>query len=258
MAKQFLEPIFSFFVIFDVMAVIIFGASSGIGLSTVDYFLKKTDMEVVGISRSNIPKSYIDSEKLNWFNYSKVDFNSPQELANNIKKYINTAKINVEALVLNAGVLNVAPAITFRDADVVEMFNVNFFYHLYLTRALVPKMLRSGGSIVAISSSAAENSSEGRSIYNASKSALESYILTLGHEVGAKGIRANIVRPGLTDTSLMNDTTPEEGKKMFLESSALKSICNPIDIANVIGFLVSPESKHISCACIPVHGGARL
>jgi len=45
---------------------------------------------------------------------------------------------------------------------------------------------------------------------------------------------------------------------MFLESSALQSICNPIDIANVIGFLVSPESSHISCACIPVHGGARL
>jgi len=240
------------------MAVIIFGASSGIGLSSVDYFLNKTTLDVVGISRSNIPIEYADSEKLKWFNYSGVNFNSPQELANNIKQYINSNKINVESLVLNAGVLNVAPAITFRDDDVNEMFNVNFFYHLYITRALVPKMLKNGGSIVAISSSAAENFSEGRSIYNASKSALESYILTLGHEVGAKGIRANIVRPGLTDTALMNNTTPYEGKKMFLESSALQSICNPIDIANVIGFLVSPESSHISCACIPVHGGARL
>jgi len=240
------------------MAIIIFGASSGIGLSTVDHFLKKTSFDVIAISRSNIPEQYSGLERLNWFNYSKVNFNSPQEFANNIKHYISTLKIDVEALVLNAGILKVSPAIAFRDSDVDEMFNVNFFYHLYLTRAIVPKMLKFGGSIVAISSSAAENSSEGRSIYNASKSALESYILTLGHEVGARGIRANIIRPGLTDTSLMNETTSDEGKKTFLDSSALKSICRPSDIANVIGFLVSPESKHISCAYIPVHGGARL
>ena len=103
-----------------------------------------------------------------------------------------------------------------------------------------------------------KNNSEGRSIYNASKSALESYMLTLGQEVGSKGVRVNIVRPGLTNTKLMNDSTPMEGKAIFLESSALKKISEPEDIANIIFFLISDLSKSITCASISAHGGARL
>jgi meso-butanediol dehydrogenase / (S,S)-butanediol dehydrogenase / diacetyl reductase len=238
------------------MSEVIFGASTGIALETIKYVLNNSGKDVLGISRQPIPKDLIKNKRVKWLQYEEEK--EPEELADFIKMFISSNKIEVNSLILCAGILNVSPAITFKNHDLYNMFRVNCFMHIFITRAIVPKMLKNGGSIVAISSSAVENNSEGRSIYNASKSALESYMLTLGQEVGSKGVRVNIVRPGLTNTKLMNDSTPMEGKAIFLESSALKKISEPEDIANIIFFLISDLSKSITCASISAHGGARL
>ena len=238
------------------MTEIIFGASSGIGLETVKYILSNSDNHILGISRRSKPSEFEFNERLSWFKYSENE--DPEVLAENLKSHINSNKIEVSSLILCAGILNTGSAISFKAIDVDSMFKVNFFYHIYIVRALVPKMLKNGGSIVAVSSSAAENNSEGRSIYNSTKSALESFVLTLGQEVGVKGIRANIVRPGLTNTEIMHSTTSQNGKEIFIESSALKRVSEPEDIASVIYFLISDMSKSISCATISAHGGARV
>ena len=238
------------------MSEVIFGASTGIGLETIKYILEHSDKEILGVSRKPIPENWTNDKRVKWLQYDEEK--EPEELADCIKVFITSNKIVVNSLVLCAGILNVSPALIFKQQDLNKMFKVNFFYHIFIARAIVPKMLKNGGSVVAISSSAAENNSEGRSIYNASKSALESYILTLGQEIGSKGVRANIVRPGLTNTNLMHKTTPNDGQDLFLKSSALKKISEPEDIASVIFFLISDMSKSITCTSISAHGGARL
>lgn len=240
------------------MAIAIFGASSGIGRACVKSLLEKGGEQIFVISRSSCPEEFKNYQTVQWYKYSENALKSPAEFAERVKKTIIDKKIDLTGLVLNAGMLEVGSAVSFTEAALEKMMMVNFYSHVFLVRALLPKMLRKGGSLVAISSSAAENYSEGRAIYNASKRALEGYLITVGREVGSRNVRVNIIRPGLTDTSLMRSTTSSESESKFFESAALKKVCTPDDIAQVVKFLLSAESSNMTCSFIPVHGGSRI
>lgn len=236
------------------MSFVVFGASSGIGLATVLELSRKKE-DILAVSRSDTPSVLKGASNVNWLRYKSED---SVAIAEFVKSYVNTKKLVINGMVLNAGYLKTGPSFSFSDDDMHEVMKINFHHHIYLCRALVPKMFRSGGSIVAVSSSAAENCSEGRAIYNAAKSALEAYIITLGRELGKRKIRANIVRPGLTQTDLMESTTSDEGKYEFLRTSALGKVANPDDVAKSICFLLSDDATQITCQKLSVHGGARI
>lgn len=236
------------------MSFVVFGASSGIGLATVLELSRKNE-DILAISRSEVPSDLKGISNVNWLRYESDD---SVVIAEFVKSYVNTNKLVINGMVLNAGHLKTSPSFSFSDDDLHQIMKVNFYHHIHLCRALVPKMFRSGGSIVAISSSAAENCSEGRAIYNSAKSALEAYVITLGRELGKRKIRANIVRPGLTQTDLMELTTSVEGKEEFLRTSALGEVAKPEDVAKSICFLLSDDASQITCQKLSIHGGARI
>lgn len=237
----------------------IYGASSGIGLACVDEILETRGDDVLIISRTPCPSRYSNSSRVHWCQAGSDTANLDSKvLADQVKSFVNNKGLLINGLLLNAGLLNVQPALAFTPNSLNETFDVNFYNHIFLVQALLPKMLKFGGSIVGISSSALENHSEGRAIYNSSKAALEAYLLTLGREVGRRGVRVNIVRPGLTETALMRNTTSQEGIEKFLGSSALGTISNPSDIAKTACFLLSEQAASVTCSIISAHGGARV
>ena len=85
-----------------------------------------------------------------------------------------------------------------------DLFDVNFFSQLYLTQKLLKNMIKNKkGSIINISSNAAEECDVGRGGYSASKAALVAFTKVLSKEVGNFNIRVNAVAPGLTKTNMM-------------------------------------------------------
>lgn len=80
---------------------------------------------------------------------------------------------------------------------------------------------------------------------------------SLAREVGEKGIRVNCIMPGLvqTDRNYEKWITPDIERKV-MERQCIKSVCQPDDVANLVAFLCSKQSRMITGQTIPIDGGS--
>ena len=111
------------------------------------------------------------------------------------------------------------------------------------------------GSITFISSTSATDGNIGRSAYVASKASINSLTKVLSRELGSYNIRVNAIAPGLTDTDMMKENTPEKFVKETINSTSLKRIGNPKEIANVALFLSSEMANYVTGQVLRVDGG---
>ena len=107
---------------------------------------------------------------------------------------------------------------------------------------------KDGGRIVALTS----DHTAGNLPYGASKGALDRIVLAAAREFGPRGITANVVNPGATDTGWM---TPAQILE-FGQATPLGRVGLPQDAANLVAFLCSPEGGWISGQLLHSNGGA--
>lgn len=126
----------------------------------------------------------------------------------------------------------------------------------YAGRAMVR---RGGGSIVAISSTAAVMPSPFLAAYCAGKAAVDQLVRVAADELGRHRIRVNAVRPGLTRTGATGPLfeTPELHAR-FLAQQPLARGGEPEDVARAVRFLAGPESSWVTGQCLTVDGGHTL
>jgi NAD(P)-dependent dehydrogenase (short-subunit alcohol dehydrogenase family) len=127
-----------------------------------------------------------------------------------------------------------------------EMMRLNARAPFLLCRAALPGMLaRGGGAIVTVASRAALAGDAGVAAYAASKAAALRLTESLAAEVKAHGVRVNCVLPGTLDTPANRAAMPDADRRLWVELDA---------VADVILFLLSPLSRAIHGAAIPVYG----
>lgn len=121
-------------------------------------------------------------------------------------------------------------------------------------------MARQGhGSIVAISSVAGAVTHRWFGAYGPAKAGLEMLCMVAADELGASGIRVNTVRPGLTKTDLVGPiTAPGPVRDDYLDCMPLARLGEPEDVAELVRFLIGPESSWITGQNIGVDGGHAL
>jgi len=113
-----------------------------------------------------------------------------------------------------------------------------------------------GGAIIAIGSTFAMGAPpKGMSPYVVAKAALESYMRCLAAEFGPRGIRANVVAPSLTDTSLAAGV-PMRMRKVMAAQNPTGRIAAPEDVANAVAFLADRRSAYVSGHTLTVSGGS--
>ena len=135
---------------------------------------------------------------------------------------------------------------------------VNLDSAFYLSRAAIPVMRQGGGgSIVFVSSINGERGKFGQSNYAASKAGLHGLAKSLARELGHFGIRVNVVAPGMIRTA-MTISLPEEIQEAARQDTSLGRIGEPEDVADVIAFLASDASRHITGQVIRIDGGQYL
>lgn len=91
--------------------------------------------------------------------------------------------------------------------------------------------------------------------YITAKSALASLARCLAVEYGPKGIKVNVIAPGMTETDMIA-LLPDKVKMLTKIQTPLRRLAEPIDIANTVSFLLSPLARHITGETIRVCGGA--
>ncbi|MBT3764397.1 MAG: SDR family oxidoreductase [Rhodospirillales bacterium] len=125
-------------------------------------------------------------------------------------------------------------------------------------RALANMMENSTGSIVLIGSIYGDNVPPAmQSAYVTAKAALAGFSRALAVELGPKGIRVNVVAPGMTQTPMLANL-PNKAKMLAQMNTPLRRLADPEDIANAVAFLISDNARHITGETLHVSGGVSM
>lgn len=134
--------------------------------------------------------------------------------------------------------------------------NLNLRHVLFVTQAAF-EFMRDEGAVVNFSSKNAVTRKGLMAGYATAKAGIIGLTGSLAREVGEKGIRVNCIMPGLvqTDRNYEKWITPDIERKV-MERQCIKSVCQPDDVANLVAFLCSKQSRMITGQTIPIDGGS--
>ena len=159
----------------------------------------------------------------------------------------------IDILVNNAGVVSHKEI---QDLDLDEWHRVldtNLTGAFLVTQAVLPHM-PSGGSIINVSSAVAMRGMPARTHYGSSKAGLLGFSRMLAKEIGRRGIRVNVIAPGIIETDQVSGLT-EEGRARYSGLAALNRLGHPDEIAGAALFLASDLSSFVSGVTLNVDGG---
>ena len=177
----------------------------------------------------------------------------PQAVRDSINKTV--AELGgLDILVNNAGIARYGNVEDISLEDIDALLNVNVKGVILASQAAIPH-LGEGGRIINIGSVLGERVLFGGvTVYSATKSALRSLTAGLSRELGPRGITANLVQPGSTDTDM--NPANGEGAETQRSATSLGRYGTPEDIAAAVVFLAGPGGKQITGTTITVDGGA--
>ncbi|MDT4833720.1 putative oxidoreductase [compost metagenome] len=136
---------------------------------------------------------------------------------------------------------------------------VNLRGYLLCTRHALPALLqRGGGALVYTSSAAAFMGEPERVCYGISKSGIHALMRHVASAWGKRGIRANVVAPGLILTETIRTQASEAFKADVLKRGRSPRLGEPTDIAATVAFLASGDGEWINGQVISVDGGVNM
>lgn len=162
----------------------------------------------------------------------------------------------IDTVVLNASIgFPVKPFAEYRWDEFAAKLDGELQAAFHCTQAVLPSMIeRRTGCIVAISSTLSRRSGPGFAAHSTAKSGLDGLMRSLALELGAHGIRVNVVAPGLTDTDATAHQPPEM-KQMIARATPLGRNGLPGDIAGAVLMVASQHTGFVTGAYVPVCGG---
>ena len=164
----------------------------------------------------------------------------------------------VDILVNSAGVIRDGLVAMMTQEDWATVINTNlggtFNFCRYLTQQM---MSQRSGSIINLSSVAAEFASSGQVNYAASKGGINGLTHGLAKELARRKVRVNAVSPGMIETD-MSEAVRNVAGDQIKKAIPMRRIGTPEDIANVVAFLASDEADYITGQVIRVDGGLSL
>ena len=160
---------------------------------------------------------------------------------------------DVDVLVNNAGISVWGPTAEFDVSAYDAMHASNVRAPFILVAALAPGMAaRSRGSVISVSSMAADVGMVGGAAYGATKASLEAMTRSWAAEYSASGVRVNAIAPGPVYTP-----TPSgpEFIRALGETTPMDRASQPEEIAEVVAFLASPRASYMTGATVAADGG---
>ena len=183
-----------------------------------------------------------------------LNMKNKEEIRSRVKEVI--AKWGrIDILVNNAGITSQKNLVDSTDEEFQEMFDVNFFGPVCLTREVVSYMKQYGGSIINTSSMAGVNGGRGQAAYATSKAAINGLTKSLAKELGEYKIRVNAVAPGVVGTEMVEEHVTAEMKQILIGMTPLKRMATPNDLAPIYLYLASDDSSFTTGTIIQVDGG---
>lgn len=176
------------------------------------------------------------------------------KVSSTLQSEFNATKFDY--LVNNAGIGIYSPFAEFSEADFDKLFKIHLKAPFFLTQKALP-LMNNGGGIVNLSTGLVRFSLPGYSAYAAMKGAMETLTKYQAKELGARGIRSNIVAPGAIETDFGGGQVRDNAdlNAHIASQTALGRVGLPDDIGGVVAFLCSDDAKWVNAQRIEVSGG---
>ena len=190
--------------------IAITGASSGIGKAMAELALQNgAKVAVCARNIEKLKQSFSESEKENILLF-QADVSQHDDCNNFINAVISRWD-GIDILINNAGISMRA---MFSDLDLSvlkELMDINFWGTVYCTKAALPAILKSKGTIVSVSSIAGYRGLPARTGYSASKFAMQGFMESLRTELRNTGVNVMWVAPGFTASNIRNTALAADG-----------------------------------------------
>ena len=244
--------------------VLVTGGTKGMGAATVQRF-KLSGALVATTGRSALPKD-VDVDI-----FVQADISTTAGVQQVVERVMNEWD-GVDILVNNAGgtETNLTGFKDVPDDEWRQMIDLNLMAAVRFDRALIPGMMDRGKGAVIHISTISRRLPFARAMvpYAAAKAALNTYSKALAKEVGAAGVRVNVVSPGFIETSgsagVMNELVASTGMTMEAARQTIIDMLGgipvgrpgrPEEVAELVCFIVSERGGFISGVDIPLDGG---
>lgn len=237
------------------------GGSTGIGKAiatklasmganiVVNYFVGPEEAQKVA---DDLAKTY--NVKTVALHADVSNFESAAQLIDESVKAMGTLNIVVN----NAGITDDALILRMTENQFDRVINTNLKGVFNISKHSARTLLKSGyGRIINIASVIGEYGNVGQVNYGASKAGVIGITKTLSKEFASRKVTVNAIAPGFIETQ-MTKNLPVQVREEMLKYIALGEYGQPEDIANLVGFLASPEAGYITGVVIDVDGGLQI
>lgn len=230
---------------------VITGASGGIGRALLDAFQDAGYRVLCGCNSH--PERLPDGV---WA--MAADLSDPKQAAEFAEAVLRETDGRVDVLINNAGIAQQKLFQDITDEDWAKMRGVNLDGVFYLTRALLPAMIRQqSGRIINISSMWGVVGASCEVHYSAAKAAVIGMTKALAKEVGPSGITVNCIAPGVIKTPMLDAFTPED-LQVLADETPMGRLGTGEDVAALALFLADEKAGFITGQTICADGGFSL
>lgn len=239
---------------FNDKVVVITGGTDGIGLATAKAFAAEgARVYITGRNQARLENAV--AEIGNDAVGIPGDVSKMDDL-DRLYARIKSDHGRVDVVLANAGVSESAPIGGIEEDHFDRVFDINVKGTVYTVQKALP-LMSAGGSVVLMGSGAGSKGFPSLSVYSATKAAIRSFARTWTIDLKSRGIRVNVVSPGMVltpalKTYLQNNDGAEEWMKAAIPFGRL---AETDEVAKVVLFLASDEGSFVGGAELMVDGG---
>lgn len=236
---------------------LITGASRGIGRAEAKRFAQEGYQVIANYHHAKEQVMELAQEMAQQ-GYSVIpmqaDVSDPMQVEQMVEEVLRQFH-HIDVLVCNAGIAKQGLLTDFTPESWREIMAVNLDSVFYCCRAVLPDMIRrQSGCIITTSSMWGITGASCEVPYSTSKAAIIGLTKALAKEVGSSGIRVNCIAPGVIDTEMNGNLTPEVMEELR-EETPLCQIGTAEQVAACAAFLAGEDASFVTGQVLSANGG---